>query len=920
MTASATTETAAQKVHRLLFTEPLENTLRRHGIDFTINRKGWYQLSRCPLCSSDPAHARHRRPSERECGVTEKPATRGKGTLKAVKCFHTGNEDTFLDWLKAAGDITSSDVYEYHQAKANGTLYKGSASSQDNAHIERNKRAADLWADTPAAKAAREWLLGPKRLYTQATVKNFHFGLINIRRKNDDDVENALCLPIPGKTGPKNAPVIHADRNRPDAKARGQYMFLTVPGLTKNAPAKDWRYGEVLTFWATAVHDEREKELVVCDGAKDAIILAQKLEEGGYIDRFTIISGTSGVTNFPEEWKSADFWRPWRAVYAAQDIDIPKENTPPDRQQTVHEGAAVRIYQTAERNVRRVRVPRTFNNKECKDWTDFFAAGATPQDAIRLFDKAQEIREELKYAADAKAPSTEPPRLDGDRPVVGTYADSTADVAYSYVGGYYYYPFSVLEFGANHEGVQTVDRVTKVLRSDGSIWQWYKIPSSGGGSDVLALRDGTLLSRIPQVSPQATWQLDGILNFAKASKTGRAKNRPLAAILKECLELLQDCVWLPYPEDYYTLLLTIPVTYVQEMFDAVPYLLLTGPKASGKSETASIISALCANSTMVGAGSHAFAAAQINAARGLMVLDDKENLAANDVDASMLEILKIGYKRITGLRGLIDKERRLTYQHVYGVKLITCISGVEDVVGTRMLHVHTAPYSPTRAGRQIRRFTAEDRGKADRLRQELHAWTFAHIDAIKAEYRKLIISGITSSRSGEIQSPLRVFAALTDDPSIVDGLEKALAMQNRQVSAAELTPENLLQEVVDDMIRQGYNTISITHLRNEMTLVMDPNEGKSWTNEIAKWQREAWLAKQLKAQHLVRPDEKVQRKRIAGRIEQRLWRLNNERIKAVVEQMVAPPPSLHALDFCAGCQNCKYANRCPIMQERLSSN
>src|SRR5262249_23238991 len=152
-----------------------------------------------------------------------------------------------------------------------------------------------------------------------------------------------------------------------------------------------------------------------------------------------------------------------------------------------------------------------------------------------------------------------------------------------------------------------------------------------------------------------------------------------SAIMRDIQKLIEECIWLPRREEIYLLLFTIPVTYVQELFDAVPYILIHGPKGSGKSELAHLLSWLCSNSTIIGSGYHAFTAAQIDQARGLIVLDDRETLGVDELDADLLELLKVGYKRATGTRGIIGQNRKIIRQHVYGVKAITCISGVEDI-------------------------------------------------------------------------------------------------------------------------------------------------------------------------------------------------------------------------------------------------
>ena len=62
------------------------------------------------------------------------------------------------------------------------------------------------------------------------------------------------------------------------------------------------------------------------------------------------------------------------------------------------------------------------------------------------------------------------------------------------------------------------------------------------------------------------------------------KTRPLGKMIRDVYKHLRASVWLPYPEDYAVLALTVPVTYVQAAFDAVPLFIVNGPAGSGKSQ------------------------------------------------------------------------------------------------------------------------------------------------------------------------------------------------------------------------------------------------------------------------------------------------------------------------------------------------
>jgi hypothetical protein len=910
-----TTETPGQKVHRLVFTTPVSDLLSAHGIEHNPPTKtGWVNIAVCPICR-DAGHAKPKAAKNRQCGVKETPGTKGKGTIKAVKCFHSGDA-SYFDFLEKLGAITASERHEYDQAKRNNTLWPKKTSNDAYVRQQRDRLAKELWSDSEPALKAREYLTGPKRQFTADTIKRFHFGL----QSELSDARNVLRLPISDDKGPEYAPVLASDKKEPDAKQRGQYMNLTVPGLTENARGKTWKTGQVLTFWTSAVPDRTAVDLVVCDGVNDAILLWQTLDQAGVAERFSIISTTAGVATFPDEWKTPDFWRPWRKVYLAQDKEKSNDKTP-------HEDACEKIYLIAQSGkdvnpaMFRARVPAKVSGQYVKDWGDFFAAGGTAKDTLAIFETAPDMAEVI--AAKTAAETAKSAALNNTRPILapgkiikGEFDLEELDLSYAYANGYYYYPFTVQCFDATPEGEQTLSEVTKILRSDGTVTTWYKLPSNGG-KPWFALRDGTIISTPPAASPFATWKLASIKRYIADSQAGLPTSRPLGQILTDCLKLLKECIWLPYDEDYYVLVFSLLVPYLQEIFESVPYVLLNGPKGTGKSSLAKIFGRLSANSKILGAGSHAFAAAVINQIRGLMILDDKEQLAAGrDIDEAMLEILKIGYNKTSGLRGVMDKDRRMLYQRVFGVKLITNITGVEDVLGTRMLKITTGKYSPGKPGKPPQAFLPAHEARAEKLRQELHAWSFSHVEDVRAAYLHLLEAGEASDRDREIKAPLRAFAACCEDSTLVAELEKALKMQSKQASAVDASPETVLRDVVQDLIASGYSIASITHIRNELAMRLDPNEGREWTNQIPKWHRESWIARALKSSQLVRPDEDVIRQRIGGKIPQRLWRFDPSLVKEVTSQLPTPPQSHNPLDFCAGCQTCHYIHKCPIAAER----
>lgn len=748
---------------------------------------------------------------------------------------------------------------------------------------ERNRRKRALWAGGTFSCFARNYLAEHCGL-TDSVIDRHNIGIVHGRCGGfGAECEDALCFPVADERGPEFGPCVTSER--PGARRRGQYVFLHLGQSTEGTVVRQWKRGAVLTMYLTP---GGRNDLVVCSGIIEGMFLASKLEERNP-ERFTVIVSTHTDQN-PSAWHTPEFWIKWQRVYFA--YTGPQSNN-----------KSQQLARLTQRPVLTVTIPDTRDGVSIGCWSDYFRSGGTPHSVVELFDSARIVADQASLGEDVTVAM--PPRFEDF--AEGEFGDVTHDIAYNFAGGYYYYPFSVLNFSYGANGQKQITRLTRLLRNDGRILGWSRVPSRNGASDVIAADDGILLSRPPEVSESATWALDNILAFAREAKADTPSGRRLADILRDIRSLFEQCIWLPFREQFYLLLFAVPVTYVQELFSAVPYLLIQGPKGSGKSELAHLLSWVSSNSTIIGSGSHAFTAAQIDQARGLIVLDDRETLSANDLDPNLLELLKIGYKRATGIRGIVGSNRRIIRQHVYGVKAITCVSGVEEVVGTRMLRIRTAPYSKTRASVPIRRFQAADQETAQRLRQELHGWAFKNVNLIRAEYDKFLQ---TSSRWAEITAPLRTFASLSEDIELQSRLTEALEAQARQETVAA-SVEEALDSAMEELIRRGFTgDVSVTHIRNELTLRLSgsPPENLHFEGGIP----ESWITRTLRSRGWLKPDTAVRRARVRKKVLQRLWELDPGKVSEILRSLQERPKSQEALTFCQACETCEYTSICGI--------
>jgi hypothetical protein len=323
-----------------------------------------------------------------------------------------------------------------------------------------------------------------KRGLTLATIRHFRLGLYSYEGTRSR-VKDALSAPVLDAEG------VPLKRS----------LFSRLPRVTEGGPspdAKDWAVGMPGTYWVTPREDRTE--LFVCEGAKDGWWLRQALQRSPLSERLCIITSTHG-SSIPDAWHSPEFWQGWDKVYLGQDTD------------EAGDALAHRVRAIAGRDVYRVRVPEDYG----KDWTDFFRSSQIAEDLTALLESAK-----IFDVTVGTLPSPTLPRQDG------THAAVPVDVSRTYVNGHLYAPFRVLQSQSKRVGnpsSKSAERIarryrTLVLRSDGVVCSFGYLPAPRGTPKhdrVLALSDGTLLSRAPVVDDaRASFSLSGITRFREA--------------------------------------------------------------------------------------------------------------------------------------------------------------------------------------------------------------------------------------------------------------------------------------------------------------------------------------------------------------------------------------------------------------------
>lgn len=882
-----------------LIRAPAEDVFKPYGIKLKKNNK-WLNLSWCPWCNHGKEHG-----DNYQCGITEAQGERG--LIHSVSCMHPHHSPTgeanphYADFLAALGAITQAEA---DQVKGSGAARAGlrvatvakqvqAAGELGRMNEENNAKSRRRLRDNAAAVA----YLMETRGYSEKTIERFKLGLSEPYKKDGATVHaNALAAPLLGV----------------DGCFYKKYVNYAIPGVTEdNRPKKQkaWSPGEARAYYNG---DARTKRwLFVCDGLKDLWALHQLLEGSELLEHLALVSSTNGGGGIPAEWKEPAYWERFEHVFAGHDNDKADALTG-KRAGDEHAKAIARV---AERDVRRVAP------NGVKDWNDWMLAGHTAEEFKRLLEEAEVINIIEKVEDD-----------DGES--LGRFAADPVSIVGEYHNGYLYEAVRTLVRERSEATGEVVEHYnTIVIRSDRTQHRAQVMPAPKGTPDHSRVwrlvPDGTLLSRVPEPNPNLTWSWPAIRGWLEK----KDRHASLKDLLKTVQNHLRGSVWLPFEHDFAILACAIVASYVQEVFDAVPLLLVTGPAGSGKSELGEAMRSMGANSRNVLARvSAATLARYIDSTRGLVVIDDLEQIAAaaNSKDAQfddLVQTLKLSYKKSTAMKMVTEFKNGQAYQrefNFFGIKVINNTRGSDAILGSRMLTIQTR-HMPSHVKVDKNLKVAPE--VLTELRNQLHTWAFNNVKAVADTYQAIFPN--KTGRQDEIEAPLRVIAALSGDETLAEALEKALSKQ-KNVSNDPYSPEEVLREALETIVRRSLELdgviptwVTVTQVMMEMSSLVDVNYGKEFTTSLASIEKPEWVGRTL-LQRFADPNAKQQRTTMYGKT-LRAYRLGEDFLSAAIARVREDAPSMVEVEpartedfkaFCKACATCPYRMHCEIQKSK----
>ncbi len=327
------------------------------------------------------------------------------------------------------------------------------------------------------------------------------------------------------------------------------------------------------------------------------------------------------------------------------------------------------------------------------------------------------------------------------------------------------------------------------------------------------------------------------------------------------------------------------------------------------------MAAVCSNAYVCGQSSAASIARFIDESRGFVVLDDLESIGGRGGQFNeLVQALKLSYNKATAVKLWTDvKTMRTQRLDFYGVKMINNTRGTGDILGSRMLRIRTRRM-PERLREEFRHLPPADAIRLDRLRNELHTWTFENVQLIESTYRARYPK--TTDRPDEIVAPLRVMAAIAGDARLSSHLEVALTRQGRRMADVD-NPKVMVCEALKNVVAQGYDVVSPTHLSLEVRRLLSPIG-----DEMPEWVKPVWVGRVLRSLGVV--DEGLKRTRVYG-LNLRFYNLSSAYLARIKEEYRRRGTEIlvgskQPTGFCEECESCPFSTLdCEIMLKRRTA-
>jgi hypothetical protein len=225
-------------------------------------------------------------------------------------------------------------------------------------------------------------------------------------------------------------------------------------------------------------------------------------------------------------------------------------------------------------------------------------------------------------------------------------------------------------------------------------------------------------------------------------------------------------------------------SYVHSVFEALPLLLITGERGTGKTRLVEIVSELGFNGKLRGSLTSAALSREAPRDQPLLCIDEAEELGNGHRHQETCRLLRLMYRR-SGTREVCGPGGTSQVFHLFCPVILVNIVGVDDALRDRTIEVQTV-----RRKRPVERFLLhQQHGMLQQLRDELYCFACTYAGQVYKAYLEFPSVSDISDRNEELWLPIFVLAKVIDTtseaPELFDKMVKFAGELGKQKAEQE---------------------------------------------------------------------------------------------------------------------------------------
>jgi len=219
--------------------------------------------------------------------------------------------------------------------------------------------------------------------------------------------------------------------------------------------------------------------------------------------------------------------------------------------------------------------------------------------------------------------------------------------------------------------------------------------------------------------------------------------------------------------------LYILMTYVFEMFDAIPYMHIQGPTGSGKTEMLKCLDYMCFNPLTVVATKSAGIFRSITQSQPTLLQDEEEfkNKMSENMDKDLYQLNNVGYKKGTPIIR-VDRDANGIFKaqpfQTYGPKVFAGISNIYATLKARCVPISTRLARPEDRVGMVKTREINDRPHCQAIQNKLMVWSLSCGYQLYAHSQHIAydpgFDKLAGNRLTELYTPLLTILRTIGDP------------------------------------------------------------------------------------------------------------------------------------------------------------